>query len=260
MNIENIKEITLASLDETVKKLNSLLTEDDEEKRKKIPFILEALTGDVETYNVNSRHKEYDTFLATDKPCFEALKQGNIQQVRLQHIQANLDNGTPEKYELSSFNKLVNLIEFNKYALSLPDGKTVFNRSSWMIEIEVLTKYLGMRILKEVEAEQKIGDVYEMSLDATNCGYKQPNPTSNNSLQTVCQYIVDGIIFEPTKEGSEENCFIFEKKDLKFLLLTMTRKGKKRTTLTMPRVSTITDLITEALHRIVNKKEWKLEG
>lgn len=243
-----------------VKEINAALVSDDKKVADTVPATLNTLTQAVESYNLMTREEEYNKFLATDRPCFEALKQGDIVQVRIKHVQENPEKGTPEKYELHEVNVLVNLIEFNKHAKEAETyGKTVFNRPSWMVEIEVLTEYLGMRIIKEVEATQDVKDVFKRSSEGTDCEYKQANPTSNRSLQTVCQYITDGIIFEPTKEGGDENCFIFEKKDLKFMLLTMTRKGKKRTTLTMPRVGTVVDLMTEALHRIVNKKSWTLE-
>lgn len=241
-----------------VKEINAALVSDDKKIADTVPATLNTLTQATESYNVALRKEEYDKFLATDKPCFEALKQGDIVQVRIKHVQENPEKGTPEKYELHEVNVLVNLIEFNKHAKD-KNGKTVFNRPSWMVEIEVLTEYLGMRLIKEVESTQQVGDVFTRSSEGADCEYKQANPTSNRSLQTVCQYIVDGIIFEPTKEGGDENCFIFEKRDLKFMLLTMTRKGKKRTTLSMPRVNTIVDLMTEALHRIINKKDWTLE-
>ena len=255
------KSAKMAEIKKLVKDINTALTDDDEEARKGIPAYLVTLAEAVESYNRSTRYEEYDKFLAMEKPCFEALKQGDIAQIRVKHISENLDKGTPEKYEVDDVATLVNLVEFNKHAKEVETyGKTIFNRPSWMVEVEVLTEYLGQRIIKEVESSQKVEEVFKRSSEGKDCGYTQPNPTSNASLQKVCQYIVDGIIFEATKEGSDENCFIFEKRDLKFMLLTMTRKGKKRTTLTMPRIGTVVDLLTEALHRIVNKKDWKLEG
>ena len=255
------KKEKMGELNTLIKEVNDALVSDDEEVRKGIAGTLKSLTEGVEAYNRFTRYEEYDKFLGQERPCFEALKQGDIAQLRLKHVNENVDKGTPEKYELDDVAVLVNLVEFNKHAKeSETYGKTVFNRPSWMVEVEVLTEYFGQRIIKEVESTQKVEEVFKRSSEGSGCEFTQANPTSNTSLQRVCQYMVDGILFDATENGSSENCFIFEKRDLKFMLLTMTRKGKKRTTLTMPRVNTIIDLLTEALHRIVNKKDWTLEG
>lgn len=234
-----------------IKSANDALSDDKNPKD-----FVEDCEKAVEKLNSDLRTIEYAKWLKEDKPMFTALKQGDIKQKRLKHVQPSEKKA--ECYELAEFDKLVDVIEFNDYAKET-EKKNLFPRGSWIHEIEIFTKYLAMRIASDLENNQDIKNNFKMSASAQSSDYKVASPTSNKSLKTVAQYLVDGIIFEPTEKDKDKNVFIFENKDLKFILLAMTRKGKSRASLSMPRVSTITDLLTETMHRIVTKKEYVIE-
>lgn len=253
--ITEVKTLTieeqLDAIKALVKSANDALTGEESPKQ-----FIEDCEKAVDKLNSDLRNIEYAKWLKEDKPMFTALKQGDIKQKRLKHIQPSEKRA--ESYELTEHDKLVDIVEFNDYAKET-EKRNLFPRGSWIHEIEIFTKYLAMRIASDLENNQDIKNNFKMSATAQSSDYKVASPTSNKSLKTVAQYLVDGIIFEPTEKDKDKNIFIFENKDLKFMLLAMTRKGKSRASLSMPRVSTITELLTETMHRIVTKKEYVIE-
>lgn len=201
----------------------------------------------VAIYNKQLREAEYEKWLATDAVVLNALRQGNVEQMKIKRVQA--DENAPTHIELSTRNVLVDLVELNNFAgLS----RKIFVSGQWIHKIESLTKTLTERICKDIEnkaLQKQVTETMELSAEAQQA-LNIKDRLSNTSLKAACQMICDDIV-----EG-----FTFTGKDLKYILLTMTRQSnKERATLVAPRKTTTIKLMTEALHRMVTAKEYGVE-
>ncbi len=69
----------------------------------------------VAIYNKQLREAEYEKWLATDAVVLNALRQGNVEQMKIKRVQA--DENAPTHIELSTRNVLVDLVELNNFSV-----------------------------------------------------------------------------------------------------------------------------------------------
>lgn len=239
------KETTLAEIKSGISTINKAITDGDLKAKNLAQKNVSEL---VESFNIVLRQDEYDKWLATETPMRSAIKQGEVTQIALKRI-AEKEDGTPEKFELNEDKKvLVDIREFNDFA-----DHQLYVSGQWIYKIEILAKYLNMRVMEDVENKEgksTVEKTYFVSKEAQALGFSMAKPTSNASLKSAMQEIVNDIV--------GDDCLI-KNKDVKHMLLCMTGTGKNVVGLREVKTTTITGLLTREMHRVINGYEYTLD-
>lgn len=232
-----------AEIDNLVKDYNAASADGDMNATTATRTLLDEA---VSIYNRQLREAEYDKWLSTDTPVLNALKQGKITQLTIKTKKAE---GEPNTLEEGEKGTLVDLIELDKYAGA---SRKIFISGQWIHKCGHLAKDLTERIARDVEnkeARKIIVNNIELTLEEAQA-LNIKDKLSNNSLKKACQMILDDVI-----EG-----YIFTGKDLQYVFQTMSRQSSRElATLVAPRKNTVVKILTNAMHRIVNAKEYGIE-
>ena len=238
---------------EKVAALNKELRKEDSDmaELKKLEDVAKTF---IEDWNVERRHEIFDEWLTQEKPLEYALIQRDIDQMSLKYKPAT--DKRADEYEAKSRDVMFNIMEYAEYA-ALSDV-FVFKDESWKDNMESLVKTLVIRVARDVEnkdAEKGIEAEYSLkegALELYNEARKdRKDPCSNKQLKASFQRIVEKML--------GEGVVVFQNKDLKYVLLTMSNRGKGKASLSAPRLSTIIAILTDCLHRALCDKEYGIE-
>ena len=240
-------------LDASIVKLNALLADGD---IKKIDTAKADAYAKLGTLNSELVTEAYMKFAADIDPMLAAITQCYIRQYT---IKEEREKETKRVNMYSIDNKktiVIDLSAFEKWHIQQLSAPLSLN-GQWIYWVESFTYRLNARAIERVEGDI---DSFKRTSIVSAAALTEdilPNPTSKTQIKKALQKIVDAIIFEAIDDG-EENKYCVLSKDVNFLLDVMTKKGKK-TSIVCARTTTMTALITEIIHRIVNNGEYTAE-
>ena len=210
----------------------------------------------ISAWNIEKRHEMFSEWLTQteDTPLRYALRQRDVEQKSLKFSAATEKKAA--EYSVKSHDTMFNVMEFAEYAAK--DNIHVFHDEAWKDCLEAITKRLVIRVCRDVEnktAEHDIEKDYCLkagSLELWNeAKSNKKDPYSNKQLKISFQQMIDKML--------GDDSLIFENKDLKFVLLTMAKRGKGKASLATPRLSTMVQILTDCLHRGICDKEYCIE-
>ena len=237
-----------------VAELNKELRNENGVDAKTLKSLEDSARSLIDDWNTMRRHELFDAWLTEEKPLEYALIQRDVDQKSLKYRPAGDKHG--EEYNVKSRDVMFNVMEYAEYAAK--SGIYVFNDETWKDNMEAITKALVLRVARDVEnkdAEKGIEAEYclkEGSLAIYNeAKSNRKDPTSNKSLKAAFQVIVEKML--------GDGVVVFQNKDLKFVLLVMSSRGKGKASLSAPRLSTMISILTDCLHRALCNKEYTIE-
>lgn len=238
-------------LDEAVAATNAAILSDSySEIGKNAAAMKEAL----DALNKAIREEAYETFFkdGAEGAMKRALTQGYVTQYKTKKV-TDKSSGT-ETYEVDKTDAVIDLIEFE----SAYKGKGMLcHDGQWRFHVEKFAQYMALRASKEAETNQKDEITKLFSLSERAQKMETPkDPTSNASLSSMLQEIVDGIIWEG---DGDKNALKVINKDIKYILMVAYRKGRGKLSISSPKTKTMHGFITEVAHRLVTDGGYTVE-
>lgn len=226
--------------EKAVNQLNKIIADD---KHSEIKSQRKLATEAVEAANAAYRKESNAIFLAAEYPFFEAIKTGYIDCLRL-NVTVNKDTGL-EEASIETGEEVVDLRALEDEC----KNKMLAHNGKWIYWAEKFTFVMAARVNADIGGDsKKFTQMYKISQTARDCDIGA-TPTSNAQMLKQLQAIIDGILFEDNGEGL--NVYKALSKDVNYINRVMTKRGKGRLSVSMPRQSTMIRLVTEVLHRIV---------
>jgi hypothetical protein len=240
------------SLGELTVKLNALT--DDCNK---------AIAEDKLTDNMLSKFKElekayakaktkivYDELIADTKykPLIAAIKKHYYPVLRHSVVR---EDGKTTEIRLEEKQTQIKLLKFAEYA----DLDT-----DWKYDADELNQALCLRAAQELgfsPAEIKEVAKTKYMLRKTKEMAEGKTPTSNTALCKAIQKVIDAAL--PSEDETTGNPYKCNNRDLGYMTMCYTKKGRTALSVAVVRGSAIIDLVMDVMHRIVEGKVYTLE-
>lgn len=239
----------LTKINEAVASYNK---ENDEKLMKEIQQSVAELNKDILT-------GIYEEFCKAEIPMLEALKNPYFKLKKV--FIKELDDGIFEA-KVDDIDQIINIMSFEDWYINeknadVKDGslQTLSANYQWRSRIERVAHVFALRIAKEF-GEALDSEKYKLSSDGIMV--QLPKTTSNTQTEKLLQFILDGIVFVPSKKDPNVNSFKVTKKDILFIEKLMCKEGRK-TSIRVPRQNTMLRLITKMANRIVTNGSYEIE-
>jgi hypothetical protein len=186
----------------------------------------------------------YKTIGATDNPILEAVKAYSF---KIQRATVIKDPKTKQiaEFRITERDKQIDLLKFCK-ANEID--------AEWNVYISILNQALCMRVAEEIGMTKseinEIAQSYYMKKAAQKIAEGKP-AISNNELCKRLQNLINDIF------ASDE--FKCNNHDVKYLILTYARKGKKALSVAVSRDGQLCMLIADVLHRIATDGKYSVD-
>lgn len=191
----------------------------------------------------------FERFDATEKPMYEAIKTLMFTALRVKEV-ANKDSGIVQR-EVIEAERQIDLLKFDKTR-----KESAAHDPMWQYKIQRFNQLLALRAAQELKIDPKsISDSFYMSEKAKELDMGK-TPASNTQILKLLQECVDAIIYE---EGEHGNVYKASSKDVAYLLMIYTKKGKKALTAAVAKHGAMRGFIAEICHRIITDKAYRLE-
>lgn len=210
----------------------------------------------VADYNNAYEMQLFDTFLQSDNPVFEAVKQGYYPKMRL--LEKNGKEGVT--VDLGYADQVIDLQKLDKAA----EARKITNETRWLSFVEKLVYMFSIRAAKDLGGDVKAMQnkyaisEYARSLKMGDDSARAKDPASNNSLIQATQEALNAILFVKV-DGKDHSALRVITADLFYILYTSFKKGKGNVSVSMPRTNTMVATLTEVAFRLVNDLQYTAE-
>lgn len=244
----NNKEKVLTGLDESiranVKAWNEAYIAKNMEAMQKADA---EIVKDVKEYAEVAQAICFERLKASEKPMYEAIKTLIYTTLRVKEK----DNNGIVQREVVEADRQIDLLKFDKFG-----GECVAHDPMWNHKIQQFNLLLALRAAQELKLDPKtVSDSFYMSDKAKEIKMGK-TPASNTQILKLLQECVDAIIYE---EGEHGNIYKASSKDVAYLLMIYTKKGKKALTAAIAKHGAMRGFIAEICHRIITDKAYRLE-
>lgn len=218
----------------------------------KLKTAKEAATVALTEVNDEIIVRDYEKFLKDKKPMRAAIIAEFHKLYTFKEIKAK-GTDTVVDIKLDNILRLVDIGDFEDYKA---DGMLCENHQ-WVNYMKKFTYIVGCRATTEIGGSldnfKKIAKL-EKAARACDIG---ATPTSNTQMAKQLQKIVDCIIFEGNGKG--QNKLKVLNADAARLVLCACRDSKNSNNVVMPKVKTITGLVTKCINRILTNGTYEAE-
>jgi len=210
---------------------------------------------------LNESEKEYaklsmftvfDELAKTEKPMFEAIKRYSYSIIKHRD---NVDKETNiATREISYKDKQIDLVKFEDYCKEKKIAIAPAN--DWRYAIQKFNQLLCLKAAKELGVKTKpISQSFYMNKIAKAIEMGE-TPTSNTAMLKQLQFIIDKMLYV---EGDHGNIYKATSRDVAYLNMLYTKKGKAILSIATAKHGFLTSLIMDMLHRLVCKKDYTIE-
>jgi uncharacterized membrane protein len=190
----------------------------------------------------------YSRLGKAENPMIEAITQYSF---KVQKASTVKDPKTKKiaEFKMTEKDRQIDLLKF---------GKTNGLDVMWETDISLLNQALCLRVADELGLSKaeitEIAQTYYMNKKAQEKADGKP-AISNNELVKRLQNVINAIIFD--NEITDK--FKCNNHDIKYLLLTYARKGKKALSIAVSKDGQLRMLIADVLHRIVTNSRYSVD-
>lgn len=212
MTKEELKSLANSKASEANEaKVNEETTLEDYEK------ILEELEEAVSKYNAQSKLDAYNSFLAKEKPLYEAIMAFEYDTIKAKEVKAEKDS-TVATIVVEEGHKPIDIIDFNDFAEKRGPNSYIGESRGWVKGIEELNCLMTMRAVKSMTSinPRVVRDNYYMRKIQEKIDLGETDVYSNTKLLNALKNLIAMMIgreFKPCSKDVAYLLFVYGKDD-----------------------------------------------
>ena len=234
------------AIEENVKTWNTAF------KSRKLEDMLSAqakLDEDIKAYATTAQALAFHQLKVEENPVLSAIKRFEYTVLAVKDEKADTGIITKTVIERS---KQLDLLKFDKFC----EGDNIMHDNLWSCKIEKFNQLMCIRAARELKIDPKtISNSFAMSKVAEEIKLGA-TPDSNTKILALLGECINSIIYE---EGEHGNIYKATSKDVAFLVMVYTKKGKNALTIATAKHAAMRGYIMEILHRIVTEKDYSID-
>ena len=208
-----------------------------------------VLTESVKEYSEVAQALCFHKLKESSTPMLDAIKKLSFTTLK---VKENRDNETGiNSREIVEKDQQIDLLKFDNFCKG-----GIANDPLWQYVIQRFNLLMCLRAARELKIDPKtVSDSYFMAEKAKEIELGK-SPDSNTQILKQLQMCIDAVIYE---KGEHGNIYKATSKDVAYLIMLYTKKGKAALSVATAKHSNMRGIITEVLHRIVTEKEYSVE-
>lgn len=194
----------------------------------------------------------FDELSKTEQPMYEAIKRYSYGVIKHRD---NVDKETNiATREVVYKDKQIDLVKFEDYCKEKKINIAPSN--DWRYAIQKFNQLLCLRAAKELGVKSNpIKESFYMNKIAKSIEMGE-TPTSNTAMLKQLQFIIDKMLYT---EGEHGNIYKASSKDVAYLNMLYTKKGKTILSIATAKHGFLNALVMDVLHKAVCKKDYSIE-